>query len=266
MKRFLTICVVLILGLCAGSRAGYVIDGTLSDWGVTPFADWVPSSSSADYIQMDDQPFPTNVGGFTEPYDFEAIYFDDDLDNLYFAVVTSCKWYDPVDDPRIGDLGLDLDGIWSAGPGRGQILGLEYAIRLVGGTGSVVKDPVWLDTIASGVYAHQNSPWMVDPDSNHVTVGLAAIAHTGDFFEPPPYVSEDSTYSWTTIIEGKVARSLLPVLKSQDKVVLHITPLCGNDAINLIGYVDIPEPATILFVGLGMSLAPLLRRQKRDIN
>lgn len=273
MKGFLPICVMIILGLSANSRAGYIIDGTLSDWGVTPFSNWVPSSSTADYIQMDDKPFPSDGLGFGEKWDFEAIYFDNDLDNLYFAIVTSCSWSEAffdIESEKIGDLGIDLNGDLYLGPAKGEVSHLEWAILLVEGTGSVIKNPVWLD---SSSHERQNSPYMVDQTSNPVPVGWAIVAHKEGIYpdlpyEPFPY-ADNEWDSQTTIIEGSIPRNVsseFAALKPGDNVFLHITPFCGNDAINLMGYVDIPEPATILFVGLGMSLALLARRQKRDIN
>jgi len=131
MKSLITICAVMAVTFCfsAPSWAAYTIDGDLTDWGVTPFTDWVPDSATADFWETDNiNEYSAN--GYEEGYDFEASYFDDDLDNLYFAVVTSYKipWRTYAQFV-IGDLGIDLNDDFSVTT-HGVVSGLEYAVRV----------------------------------------------------------------------------------------------------------------------------------------
>jgi hypothetical protein len=252
--------VFLILGLASVSLAGYVIDADLSDWGVTPFSDWLPDSGTADYIQQDDVKNRPDIGGFREIYDFEALFFDDDADNLYFAVVTSNSWSNPYDAQMIGDLCLDFDG-YSIGD-LGIVTGLEYAIRLIVSTGEVLSGTTWQDTgywTPDTLVYRQNSPWRARTGT---VEGSATIAYNESVTEPPPYVLYNAPYDNTTIIEIAVSRSILPYLQPGDTVLSHITCYCGNDALNLTGIVDVPEPATIIFGLFGLGIVRKIYRKK----
>ena len=60
--------------------AAYVIDADLSDWGVTPFVNWLPVGT-ADHNETDNVNL-YGAMGYSEYYDFEALYFDDDLSHI----------------------------------------------------------------------------------------------------------------------------------------------------------------------------------------
>jgi hypothetical protein len=126
----------LLMSVTTSRAASYTIDGDLSDWGVTPFSDWVPSGT-ADYEETDEVDKYTS-DGYGSNYDAEALYFDDDKDNYYFAVVTS--YYGSYN----GDLGIDLNNDFTVTASKGIASGLEYAIELSGSSsGRVLVDPVW---------------------------------------------------------------------------------------------------------------------------
>lgn len=260
MKKLLQLCLTLmmLLAMSANSQAAYIIDGDLSDWGVTPFTDWVPDSATANYITQDDTANRPDIVNFGEEWDFEALYFDDDLDRLYFAFVTSCAWNDPGYGQAIGDLGLDLNGDHSIGSG-GIVTGLEYGVRLVDMTHAVVSDPTW--SVAYEWYSstEQNSPWRVQ-DSSGTVVGYAAVAYNETSVTEPAPRYWDSDYDRVTVVEIAVSRTVFSYLQPADAVFTHITCHCGNDAINLTGIVDVPEPATFVLLGLG--LASILRTRK----
>ena len=79
MRNIGVLCVVIGLtwGLSTQSWAGYVIDADLSDWGVTPFVDWVPDGT-ADYI-VTDNVNTYHAAFYNEGYDFEArMYTEED--------------------------------------------------------------------------------------------------------------------------------------------------------------------------------------------
>lgn len=249
MRKLTALCVVmgLTLGLSAKSWANYVIDADLSDWDVTPFVDWVPAGT-ADYTVTDNINL-YNAFFYGEDYDFEALYFDDDAQNFFFAIVTSYPLGPASSDG--GDLGIDLNGDATISP-HGIVTGLEYAIRLSSGTlGDVLANPGWLDTtVFEWPDGWQGSPYRA---IDGTVLGSATVAI--EYYD----LLESGTY----IAEVAVSRDLFPAVVPGDTVTLHITQWCGNDSINLRGTVAIPEPATILLVGIGMALGGRLYRRQR---
>ena len=199
----------------------YKIDGNLSEWGVIPFVDWVPDSETAAYITEDyngTNPSERPLGG--EAYDIEAMYFDSNGTDAFFAVVTSFRY--------TGDLGIDLnnDGV------------CEYGIvtrPLRPNYGTVYKDPIWSKPThpgeASGII------------KDGTVVGIAELKQ----------VQIDSDPGWKPnipnhIIEISVKRSVLgnPTEGQLSKILL--TMWCGNDEIvlGLKWTEEIPEFSTIV--------------------
>ena len=243
---------VLVVGLllCGASAvcAGYTIDGDLSDWGVSPFVDWEPDSQTADYVVTDGQN-TYNADTYAEIYDYEAMYFDDDEANFYFAVVAS---YPTAPETKGGDLGLDLNGDATISE-HGVVTGLEYAIRIVSPElGDVVASPAWaLTTLVQHSDGWQGSPWKA-PGGDDIGTATVAINRALGL--------EDGTY----ILEIGVPKDIFPgaeELSIDDPVTAHMTMWCGNDSINLTGTIAVPEPATILLVSMGLAFAGTRRKR-----
>ncbi|KQC04055.1 MAG: hypothetical protein APR53_00225 [Methanoculleus sp. SDB] len=76
-----------------------------------------------------------------EGYDLEALYFDQDDDNIFIAIVTSLDPEVMAGDSRPGDLAMNLD----LNPSSGD-LGYEYGVKVTVGQGDIVMDPVWQKT------------------------------------------------------------------------------------------------------------------------
>ncbi len=244
MKRTMIVLVVSAGILTSAGRASYTIDGNLSDWGVTPFTDWVPRSPAV-YTQTDN----VNLYGamsYSEIFDFEAMYFDSDGSNLYVGVVSSFP-LGPVE--FAGDLGLDLNGDMTIST-HGVVAGLDYAVRLGSPSlGQIVFHPTWSVT---NWYlwddGWQGSPYRA---SGGVVVGNATVA-----IQDYP----DLEFG-THILEAAIPRNLLPPLDSP--VGLHLTTSCGNDSINLQGRaVTIPAPAALVLSSLGLVLVGWLRQRR----
>lgn len=225
----------LLVGL-SGVTQAYMMDADLSDWGVTPFVDWVPAGT-ADYEQHDNIN-RYNAAGYSESYDFEAMYFDDDAANFYFAVVGGHNFD--------GDLGIDLDGDFSVTT-HGVVSGLEYAVRTHSGSGQLVSSPTWSNTSYGPGYwsgeGYQGSP---DTASGGTVLGSATYQRT--------YYS--SLESGTFILEVAVPRNLFPIQYGiGHQISIHMSNWCGNDSINLTGDVAVPVPGAVLLGILGLGVA-----------
>ena len=258
-SRLVFAAVVLALALASASQGAYVIDGNLSDWGVTPHVDWVPDSETASFVEADD----INTYGasfYSELYDFEAMYFDFDADNFYVGIVGSY----PINGlGGWGDLGFDLNGDFNVGA-LGNTSGLEYAVLIGSATGadgitttSVLANPTWSDCIHP-----QNLPFTASGGTVLGTADLAVKTYHND--EAQTYMGE--LYDDTTVVEIAFARTILPeavFLQLQDEggvIGLHITQYCGNDALNLTGVIPVPAPAALLLAGFRVGIVGSLRR------
>lgn len=249
MERSITIFVTvgLVLGLSANSRAAYVIDADLSDWDVTPFVDWLPGGT-ADYEETDGVN-RYHAENYSERYDCEALYFDDDAENFYFAAVSSYPiGAEHNSEPALlgGDLGIDLDGDFAVSE-HGIVAGMEHAVQLSWDIlGTVLLDPEWSDTVQKEwPDGWQGSPWRARKRIYTVELGSAEVAIA---YYP---AMEDGTY----ILEGAIPRRIFPVdYEEGHPVALHLSLWCGNDSINLMGSVAVPEPATFLIMSIGMGL------------
>lgn len=78
--------VTVLLG--AGGTYGYVIDGQLNDWGVTPFTQWTPTAGTA-FVVDNWGDHPGQAGSYPhggETFDLEAAYTASDAGHLYIAI------------------------------------------------------------------------------------------------------------------------------------------------------------------------------------
>jgi hypothetical protein len=254
MQKAVAVLVVLGSALTNVGFAGYTIDGSLSEWGVTPFSDWVPNAGIA-YTQTAGLN-AYNVAGYNMYCDFEAMYFDSDAKNLYVAVVTA----NPLGPgTNAGDLGIDLNHDMHIGP-AGRVTGLEYAMRV--GTydlGQVLSNPVWTDTT---FVADQGGPYYAQSGT---LLGTANVTIVRD-----PYLQ-----GGTTILEASIPRNLFPNNGGMagDTVGLHLTISCGNDSINLVGTLNcpvpppsvVPAPGALVLTSLGVGLIGWFRRRRGQI-
>jgi hypothetical protein len=210
-------------------RAAYIIDAGLSDWGVTPFSDWVPSGTADHVVRNGNNTY--SASGYGQYYDFEALYFDDDINNFYFAGVCS---YPVGTSTNGGDLGIDLNGDATIST-HGIVSGLEYAIRVSSATqGQVIANPVWSNTTyKQWIDGWQGSPWRA---VGGTVIGSATVN--------VQYYS--SMESGTYIFEIAASRDLFnSVMEYDDPVTCHMAMWCANDSINLTADINEATPLSL---------------------
>jgi hypothetical protein len=178
---------------------------------------------------------------FGERFDLEALYFDNDENNAYFAIVTSMPpGITNESPPNTGEFWLgDLDILVNTqeGPKHYGIILNNHTIygneRLV--MGNICEEPKWINaTIIS-----ENSPAFVDNCSSYT--GNATIIYKkiniskegyskGSYSSDPIYAGLQDTY----VIEIKVPLSNIgnPDPR-QGNIVIHSTISCGNDVIDV---------------------------------
>jgi hypothetical protein len=225
----------LVLALAATSSYGYTVNGSLYDWGVTPFTDWVPSGGQISYILEDwGGPGPYPIGG--EVFDLEAGYATVDNGKLWVGIVSSFPSTGALfsgEQIMPGDLGIDLDG-------DGYY---EFGVVLHGGLAPrILANPTWtLPHAFVGIPA--NGPSTM---TSGTEVGLAtAIYHEVGVLEP------DGTKTY--IIEVSVPMGALGSWGADEMASLHYTMTCGNDALDW--NVQVPEPSCLAILCLaGVSL------------
>lgn len=243
--RSLIGCLGVLLITHAGS-ASIIVDGQLDDWGVTPFADWVPDFP-ASYVEENWGDHPGESGAYPrggESYDQEAMYARLDASVLYLAIVTSVpETGNSYGGYRImpGDLAIDVDadsaydyGIVGYGSDKGQVYFEPNWSTPHGFVGFPADGP---STLSGGTYVHTIDFVYAD-----------AGALEGGF---------DHTY----ILEMAIPLDLLD--RPTGMLSLHHVMTCANDALDMqIDLKTVPEPATIGLVLSGAVLVFGTRRRR----
>lgn len=246
--------VVSVIFFVSSIAHGFVVDGQLGDWGVTPFTHWTPTATHTGYIVDNWGDKPGQTGSYPdggEAFDLEAGYATFDQANLYIAIVSSMPQAgvnDPYGRPNHllpGDIAIDFNGA----------SGYEWGIIGSGSQmGTVVHKPSWsLPDGSIGIPA--NGPSTLS-GGTRTGQGSAVYVDAGAL-EPDG--------SHTYVIEMAIPWSLLqaegPIYTAQ----FHYSMTCGNDVLNWGMTVppSVPEPSVIALVATALVGMPL-RMQMRS--
>lgn len=225
-----------------------------------PSSDWWARLRGYHYLQP--------VGG--EHYDIEALYFDDDPNYVYIAIVTSMPPEGYTDEygryVSPGDIAIDLDN----NPSTGEY-GYEYGIKTFGPNKGMIRyNPDWsLPQATDGFII--NAPSEFDTSTgNHtgtaeityVNAGIDEVVDYGSSGYKPNGIHNVSNY----IIEAKIPKSAIGNPTKGQLSNIHITIGCGNDVIELTPAsfnTQIPEFPSIAAPLLTITgLLYLMRRRK----
>ncbi len=249
---------------------------TVGDW----YGDW--SNVNFNYTTRSGQ-YPEGA----ERYDVEALYFDNDKDNIYISVVTSFEPCPGYTDPRVGldlfvvtgDLALDLgDNSPYAPDGFSYDYGvnINHEVRTGGDATSGGN------TIGNELYKTNNSDWYLGTPSGAPAAGgeltnfdpeYTSFAGTYKGTGTVTYTAydfgvDDETLAPTYVIDITVPLALLPTLYNGDIIGISWVQGCRNDGnetdacIRLEGQFT-PEPSTMALMALGMGALGMLRRRKK---
>ncbi|HOW59360.1 MAG TPA: hypothetical protein PLO78_06530 [Candidatus Omnitrophota bacterium] len=234
------------------ASAAMVVDGSLSDWGVTPGAyngsqaQWAPGAGVS-YISEDQNPSVDylNPGWGGQQFDVEALYFKREADIAYFALVTGF----PITGARgwgAGDLAIDM----------GSDTSYEFGVKLdsynsTATRGNLLRNATWsFPYYDSGPCRLLGGIDAGDPLLSDVLFGYANIGNGHYVYEYGINIALFGAY-WDAVTYWN------------PDFTVHWTMGCGNDALDLhVRPVLNPEPQTyfLLFVGLGLFL--LYRRTR----
>lgn len=267
MKKIL--CLMMMCLLCSVSKVhAYLIDGSISDWGVDlslPGSDVkkfldnnLPTDPDIDVVTEDnaDRYSSSTIVGpgssTRNTYDAEAMYFDNDDTYAYLAIVSGLErseWVYPAGDIFIAT---------TADPFSNKKY--EYAINvftgdvyLVGTTATAVQNVAFIQH-------SEANPWRLTRTTNTGTISSANTwigkLNSDEFVY-------GSLYNTHTVIEARIP---LAWINADDDVWMHWTMKCGNDYLNLHGTVTTtPEPATVMLLGSGLLGLAGLRRRKSKV-
>jgi hypothetical protein len=250
MKNSVISVLMMTMVLFALPASAYIIDGNMDDWGVTPFVDWTPNAGAEHVVENNTNRAPSDP--FNEIWDIEAMYFDDDDDDIYFGIVSSNPYKNDwasedllidVNNNGVGEFGADVANLSTGLHSKGvydvnswkTYRGIEYAIKNGTKVGTYEIYNRYLGKVEPGVHSWQ---------------------------------------AGTYVLEGRISKLLFGPIACGQAIRLQFARItCLKDWIDLVGVCDgncpngndvIPEPATIFLLGSGIA-GLFVRRFKKKV-
>lgn len=254
MRRFVLLFTLLIVVL--GSNAmGFSWTPGYYNHGDSPF-DFNNNYAPIDYPHgVGYLPSPGTLGEGGEAYDLEGFFVASDNDYLYIALtnsfgqsVTSSSWGTTFEQ---GDIFFG----WGMDPNA-------FALDVSSGELVDVKYWDWIPNVDGSYYGNadiRNRVGAFQIDEGTVLGSANQTLTLWNGLETNP-MTPDPTNGNTHVFEWKIDRSLLAWDGLED-IRFHTTLGCGNDLIEY-NYAPIPEPGTIILLGLGLFGAGMFVRRK----
>lgn len=261
-KLIFAIMFISIVFTGTPAYAVYSINGDVSDWGIDLSAafnkgyldDNLPSGGNdIDYVAEDNT--DTATGGYVEPgystgnmYDAEAMYFDNDNEFVYLAIISGL----PQTGAQFGpgdifiDTGLYQDPLSASYDGN-KLYRYGFAIDIS------EKKLYSVDSWNQSYYSQHRAA--ADPFSIGSGTGLGAVdfAYSGNI---------NSHY----VMEAKIPLAMLGIGHGETDVWLSWTMRCGNDYLKMqADTVVAPEPMSMVLFGSGLFGILSIRRKKKIV-
>ncbi len=246
----LACCVLVLAARVQSASASIVVNGLLSDWGVTPgpysagAGQWTPSAGIA-FVQEDQNPAVSflNPGFGGQQFDVEAIYFTQQSSTAYFAVVSGFPLQAAAGNTP-GDLAIDFGSNGS----------YEFGVETQG-THVLEGNTTW-----SVPQFAVSAPFAI---TSGTVLGSVAFG-----YQPSAYLA-NGHYAFEVGIPTSFFGAYWPSSGTLD-MTIHWTMSCGNDALDLhvhrvIPPPPIPEPASLSLMGLGLAGLGFFSRRRRPL-